>query len=410
MSRPLTIVPFASTINYPAGANIWNGLATKLANGAGYFTPGLAATAPEINYQINRTDAAVAAITDHAGQIAAQNWRPGVTRGGGALGGETFGDQAYYDTFYHRWLMPRGYGAGTGTAKLLAQSIDGGDTWTTVIDTGAPTGNGAANSGTVFAVATRPSDGKIAVLTDGNPTLSAPFANFGTFSNGHLFWSTRVSKMIIIGRNNVGAQVFATSADLSSTSSPTFPAITNGALTLRYFAAESPTTIVVASHYTGTQTIVTSTDAGAATWTLQAISSLTVSEYIVGLVYSGGQFVCALSNGTNSRVVTSPDGVTWTEVANLTTMRMLNLAAQGAGLAAVAVFNTFNRYVTSKDGGVTWQFGAAGQLLAGASTANIDLVCSGAQFLSYTVTTSQGSLTCGTTYMSAFKAPRHQRL
>ncbi len=391
MSRPITIVPFASTTLYPAGINAWNGQPTKLLNGAGYFTPGQAATATQVNGQINRTDATLASLTDHVGQIAAQNWRTSVAYG--TLGGNG-GDPATYDSFAHRWLMGQGYGGGSGTAGLLLQSVDGGATWAALAGGGAPVGSGGSPSGTIYSTAVRPSDGKIVIVTDGNAAFSTPYANFGTFSMGKAFWYAQASKWLIFGRDGSYAQVFLTSSDGSSSSSPTFPAgKMNLVGTTRYFAAASPSMVCVASNKVGTQTVVTSSDASAATWTAQTVGSLTLSEFIVGLEYSAaGVFVMALSNGTNSRVLTSPDGASWTEVANLTTIKLLSMAAQGAGLAAVCVFNGANRVITSKDQGVTWQFGAAGFSLA---TSVVSLACSGAQFLANSDANIQASYVCG---------------
>lgn len=89
-------------------------------------------------------------------------------------------------------------------------------------------------------------------------------------------------------------------------------------------------------------------------WTLRtSVSTTSTGENNWrGITYGNGIFVAVSTDGVNSRVMTSPDGITWT--ARTTPQQAWRSVAFGNGtFVAVATSGTNSRVMTSTDG-ITW--------------------------------------------------------
>lgn len=87
------------------------------------------------------------------------------------------------------------------------------------------------------------------------------------------------------------------------------------------------------------------------TWTLQ--STVGKDNAWAGLAWNGTIFVAVALSGTGNRVMTSPDGVTWTLRTSAADNNWLSVAWNGTVWAAVSITGTLNRAMTSPDG-ITW--------------------------------------------------------
>jgi len=113
------------------------------------------------------------------------------------------------------------------------------------------------------------------------------------------------------------------------------------------YCQESPNLFVSVAG-TGTNRVMTSPDG--ITWTLRSSPTNVWRDVCYGV----GLYVAVASSGTNDRVMTSPDGITWTSRDTTGKNNDWLKVCYGAGLyVAVASSGTDDRVMTSPDG-ITW--------------------------------------------------------
>jgi predicted RecA/RadA family phage recombinase len=107
--------------------------------------------------------------------------------------------------------------------------------------------------------------------------------------------------------------------------------------------------IFVAVAYTGTNNrVITSPDG--ITWTSR--TSATENNWL-SVTYGNSLFVAVANSGTNDRVMTSPDGITWTSRTSAADNDWLSVTYGNNLFVAVASTGTSDRVMTSPDG-ITW--------------------------------------------------------
>jgi len=84
------------------------------------------------------------------------------------------------------------------------------------------------------------------------------------------------------------------------------------------------------------------------TWTAQTTPATTQTWR--GIVYGNGVFVAVAASGTGNRVMTSPDGVTWTSRTTPVDNGWNDVTYANGLFVAVAGSGTDNRVMTSSDG------------------------------------------------------------
>jgi hypothetical protein len=97
----------------------------------------------------------------------------------------------------------------------------------------------------------------------------------------------------------------------------------------------------------GTNRVMTSPDG--ITWTARTAAEASGWNSVT---YGDGLFVAVANGGTN-KVMTSPDGITWTSLADGASFNWLSVTYGNGLFVAVAVGGTGNRVMTSPDG-ITW--------------------------------------------------------
>jgi hypothetical protein len=357
MSRPFSIVPWANGANYPAGSNAWNATPLKTAISPLYYVPGVLGAAQGFNYATNRSDQAAIAALNYSGQIPAQTWQVKAT-----APGSQNNLKASYDGFARRWFMTGGPApAFASGGNLVFYAVDGGQAWYPAETAITVSPTGGATPCAVWSIASRASDGKCVVMTQGSPSFGGGLANFGTFTGGLAHYFAGGGVFVMFGMQS-GAQILITSPDGVASTTRTLPAgIGTGTA---WFVASSPSSVLVCGNNLGNTTIATSPTG--ATWTAQNLT-ITSGETVVGLTYATGiGYVIAVNNAAgDSRVLVSADeGVTWFVSATLTGLKFGGIAACGALIVATTTFRGLGRILTSFDGGQTFQFGALGYSLA----------------------------------------------
>ena len=106
--------------------------------------------------------------------------------------------------------------------------------------------------------------------------------------------------------------------------------------------------LFVATSVQGTR-IMTSPDG--ITWTARTAPN---SNRLNHVDWDNNQFVAVASTGTGNRATTSPDGITWTSRTTPADVDWVGLAYGNGVWVATATSGTGNRIMTSSDGGVTW--------------------------------------------------------
>ena len=86
-------------------------------------------------------------------------------------------------------------------------------------------------------------------------------------------------------------------------------------------------------------------------WNIQQISQADRSWFSVA--YGNGLFVAVAQSGAGNRVMTSPDGITWTTRTSAADNNWFSVTYGNGLFVAVAVTGTGNRVMTSADG-ITW--------------------------------------------------------
>ena len=86
-------------------------------------------------------------------------------------------------------------------------------------------------------------------------------------------------------------------------------------------------------------------------WNIQQISQAERSWY--GVTYGNGLFVAVAYSGTGNRVMTSPDGITWTARTSTADNNWFSVTYGNGLFVAVATSGAGNRVMTSADG-ITW--------------------------------------------------------
>lgn len=113
MAIAIKLVPWASTANYPAGGNAWNGQPTKVVPSYTYFQPSaaFAPSAQELNTLFNLRDAALNTVID---QIAPPSFFPSTLPVLGSPGPYTTLASVAYDTLSQKWIVAGNPGAAQG--------------------------------------------------------------------------------------------------------------------------------------------------------------------------------------------------------------------------------------------------------------------------------------------------------
>ncbi|MGA0920411.1 MAG: hypothetical protein ACO3SD_06835, partial [Gemmatimonadaceae bacterium] len=106
--------------------------------------------------------------------------------------------------------------------------------------------------------------------------------------------------------------------------------------------------LFVATSVQGTR-IMTSPDG--ITWTARTAPNANRLNHVD---WDNNQFVAVASTGTGNRATTSPDGITWTSRTTPADVDWVGLAYGNGVWVATAATGTGNRIMTSSDGGETW--------------------------------------------------------
>ncbi len=181
LPAPALPVQWATTTNYPAGGNPWNGTATKDVPGYSYFTPGVAPSGQELNSLFNTItgDYTSATSTLVTAVNALAQFSPSLGQNypySGIADTESSIDQAvtnaYWDPYNYVWIY-WAYNLEVTSAPLIHFLIGGNyklDTATT-----------STTTTRIGGVATEP--GKIIVLWDGDDTVFKFSVNGGNTFN-----------------------------------------------------------------------------------------------------------------------------------------------------------------------------------------------------------------------------------
>lgn len=104
----------------------------------------------------------------------------------------------------------------------------------------------------------------------------------------------------------------------------------------------------------GTSNRAMTSDDNGTTWTAQTTPTTTGDVSWRGIAWGNGMFVAVSDTGTGTRVMTSPDGITWTMRTAAADNSWRRIAFGAGRFVAVAMTGTANRVMTSDDLGVTW--------------------------------------------------------
>lgn len=366
MSRPVNpsfVVPtWATDTSYPAGASVWSSQPTKVTFGApaGGFVPGAPAAAPYFNklfFDAFTTDAAGKtanqATLDFAGQIQALNFRqPGIAQ-----------------SFVHGVWNPsaRAWYAIETTTNCKA-SFSAGYTWGSNVITGAdtlhrigsdPSGNlvitTAVTSGTIHEFNGTTWTRRTASVFGGGSFLSI-------VGKVQIAYDTTSSTWWMGALNTSPAQIVcATSTDRVTWTARSVP--TSGTETSLEVVAGNGLLVMIGRMATGGISHVWTSANGGVSWAARAdITHGFTAGTVDQIVYSAteGLFMAVFGNVATPacKVVTSPDGVTWTARGASVTKCISKLA----NLGAMWVAHMSNQEVAfSLDSGATWK--GAGMVL-----------------------------------------------
>lgn len=359
--RPANIVPIAG--NYPAGGNAWSSTAKRVP-GAGYLTPKTSASPQEVNDLIGANQDTLLALITMCGQNAALNW-PAQSTDVYVGGSAPNANGLAWDPRYGRWLV-YGIKSGTTNAFLAYASKDGGRTW---FSFGGQNPSSGAADGSLVGVIFNPGTGRCAVaswkgasgtmdpsaLTDEESRL-----NVLTVS-GKVAGIAYGGLYIFLGRQSTTTPLLLTSPLGSSgvwtTRAPAFAAPSTWCSASDYALAASGAMVMgIELGVSNYGEYVTSPDG--LTWTLRS-HPITSGWANTGLCWASDRWILSQSNGTDSRILYSSDGIAWTTLtpATLTGVFLGGAASIGALIFAAGYTHFDIHGMWSTDGGATWQIG-----------------------------------------------------
>ncbi len=233
-------------------------------------------------------------------------------------------------------------GVGNATSLNIMTSANGGGSWTTRTGVGtalrgvawSPTLGLFVAVGTNFAISS----------PDGITWTSRTPASTATWNN--VVWDSTNAVFVAVNGSTTSLQV-ATSANGTSWATNSTDTAVSG---WRYVAAGAGITVGVLAGSSVPANILRS--ANATTWTVRSANfDLTYN----GIVYGAGLYVAVASTGIGNRVVTTPDGYTWTQRSSAADNAWKSITySPSLGLfVAVSDTGTGNRVMTSPDG-ITW--------------------------------------------------------
>lgn len=417
MTQP--IAPWASTPNYPAGANDWNGTPTKTAPAATYLTP-LAAqglTAQNLNYLLNQRDQILGQVAVALMAQAVANWNPPTADIGGSVV-QNSPTAACWDPFNGVWYVTCANPIGAITLSTLQCSNDG------VRWFGIAGGIGGVAARVPWAVAANPNNGDVVILrSDGTTSSTTRWAGgtgvptdtvqsfLGGSDQGVLtywdgaFWfvgATGISSSSWTGHSATSATGAGAWTDISS-SLPAGWTSGTGDFLCEFLTAQTATQLVVAqcglTVGASTSRLMKTTSGSPGTWADITPAALGgTAKQIRGLCYSvnDGLWGLLAIDAANSYLYTSPDLTTWTLVHTFTGSVATGVAVIGSAWAVLA-FNSAlgdgggNRILYSTTVGPlqansTWSFGgyseqASGQASTPATNQGGLLLSNGSQLL-----------------------------
>jgi hypothetical protein len=381
MSRPLQTYQHAVLeANFPIGTDPWNGQPIKVVPGLDYFTPGTSPAAEEENYRLNAITTDLGNLLQYVGQISAQNWpitsrmvNPADTVGNCTISTLSIAP----DPYAHRWLLQVVDTQGS-TFNAVYSSTDAGMSWQKF---------GTNRTNFVTSICVHPTNGLVLATTSAGPGPSQFTNTCYTATTGGT-WSTSGAvaprgnahsslwfnnKFVVIGSsqdNSLNNELYNASSTTDGVTwtdhTGTLPAgwLSGTAVLHPTRMAASPTRLICFTQ-APSRTTYTSTDDGSA-YTDRTIPLLT-NEVVYGAAFSipDNRFMVAVSTGTDSRILTSPDGVNWTVAKVLTGYNLGGLASLGSCFVATIVESSTTspgRAIMSIDKGVTWRFCAYGQV------------------------------------------------
>lgn len=369
-SPSYTIRTFAPDANYPAGANDWNGQATKVEPaGAGStgFTPDTGASAEEVNKLVNDLCAQDAnaktyfsTLLSWMGQLPALNFRLGAT--------DVF-NGGVFSPVERRWYF-------CGAAKVIKYSTNlGASVSSNVITALAGTADvmrmAVDGSGNLVATAV---DGQVYEYNKGSTTWTRRdvTASISASEAYEIVYDATNAKWIFNGVS-VGGNTFARySPDRVTWTAPaTYPAIQTNNNEHSALAVNATGVACFVCNVAGTLRVQTSSDGGV-NWTAQTSITIGFTPNKVSLTYEPESNLFVLSIGwdnTETKVYTSSDGITFTQVFHLATGVSFDRVKCLGELWVAQKTNGALAY--SLDRGVSWTYanfatGTPNNLLVGA--------------------------------------------
>jgi len=328
------------TQNYPAGANPWNGTATKVLPGYTFFTPGVAPSAQEFDYAFNafgETDVLL-------GSISVNQWTPIQPVGTMSSGSSTTLDMMAWDPNNTFWV------SASHSSGEYSVSMDDGVIWVDIgVLPGQAAGIGPMPNGTGSIISFAGTVNIQFADYQGTVTDTGTHLGISNVDGGVTFGHPASGKVVGILDDSVNENAHAFSAvgatvtDLTASLPTQWATATNLSHTSYWTSAPGPANDQLVAF--GATTV--STDHSSllhVTWNGSAFSFANISASnanlthilshtaILGVAYNASANLWGLMafDGTNSQLWTSPDLTTWTGMAT----------AGGAvgGLAAVGPY------------------------------------------------------------------------
>lgn len=372
MSKPAapswTIPQWATTTNYPAGPNPWNGQPTKVAyvSPTGGFVPRQGAAAQFINYEFNlafATDQSAKdyalTLLDYVGQATALSFTQF------AFSSATSITTPAYDAVTHRWVCIRN----TGAAIDFLWSYDG-SYWLT--------GASFTSFNMPEVVAVNPSGIVVAIdnalAARSLPVTSTTWSSYTVAGTaGTVFqaatWLPSANLFLAVGSSAGPIARGATSAGAANWVDVSTGFGSAAFATIR--VAASPTLGVVFSN-DANQTAYWTTTNGS-TFTARVFPTLVSGESLMTMAFSSSDGWMAISRkaDTTFRTWTSPDALTWTLKSATTSIRWAPRSLKAIGSVWMlltgrdtSIDSQRETALYSTDYGATWRVSNVGMLLA----------------------------------------------
>jgi hypothetical protein len=388
-----TTPSFAPDVNYPAGANPWNGNPTKVVwSGAASvgFTPKSGVPAQAVNYYLNQfadrdsqAKAYLQTLLDYFGQITAMNFRPLRLPASSGIWRSDCLHSAVWDPVTQRFYVATG-GNGALAPKCLAVSGHGSaasDATSTVhcMQVVGPTTSVSGADyfealdvdtvGNVVAVC------KVRQGATWGPNLSTTVIDVSGVGLAHdhqwVCHNPVSSKWVAVYKISSSAGHFRTSTDRTTWTTPTETGLSYpSAETLLTGAIKksSGRIVVITMNPSTTAIKVRTTDDDGATITNRAdLTTAITTPDALQLIYNAANdtffllVATGITGGNQSEIWKSTDGgATWTKIKTFTSVVLRSIAANGPLMFAQTrlVSTTEAGTLISTDSGVTWKRGA----------------------------------------------------